>query len=86
MNRATNTMNFINLRLTDLPTNKQIGVPPIASNKVEIQMAAVEAELVQITNDYIDNKCDDKGVPKQTNITKEVAEYVQGRNSCWRDG
>ena len=84
VDRETNTINFNNLRPTDLPTNRQIGVPPLATNKVEIQMAAIEAELVGATNEYIEKECDKKGVPKVSNITKgledgikEVAEMVK---------
>ena len=44
LDQVSNTINFNNLRPTDLPSNKQIGAPPIASNKVEIQMTAIEAE------------------------------------------
>ena len=52
--KDTNIINFNNLRPTDLPTNRTVGVPPLANTNVEIQMAAIEAELVAATNEYIE--------------------------------
>ena len=62
---------------TDLPTNKQVGVPSLAANKVEIQMAAIEAELVQQTKDYLEKKCDRKGVPTESNLNKAQTEGIK---------
>ena len=69
---ATKVINFNNLRVTDLPTNRQVGVPPLASNSVEVQMAGIEAELVQATCEYLKTKCDQKGVPKESNLSPEL--------------
>ena len=81
VDEETNTMNFNNLRPPDLPTNKQVGVPPLATNKVEIQMAAIEAELVQVTKNYVDKKCDRKGIPNESNLRevqqKGIKELVE---------
>ena len=81
VDEETKVINFNNLRPTDLPTNKQVHVPPLAPNKVEIQMAAIEAELVQATNHYLETKCDKKGMPKESNLsseqTKGISEMVK---------
>ena len=73
----TKVMNFNNLRPTDLPTNKQVFIPPLASNRVEIQMAAIEAELVQATNDYLRNNCDRKGIPNESNLSSDTAKGIK---------
>ena len=67
----TKVINFSKLRPTDLKTNKSIFIPPLAPNKVEIEMAAIEGEIVQTTNHYIQELCDKKGYPKEENLTKE---------------
>ena len=77
VDEETNIINFNNLRPTDLPTNKQVGVPPLASNKVEIQMAAIEAELVQTTKDYIEKKCDRHGFPNESNLNVEQSKGIK---------
>ena len=74
--KDTNIINFNNLRPTDLPTNRTVGVPPLANNNVEIQMAAIEAELVAATNEYIEKKCDKKGFPKESILTKNLEEGI----------
>ena len=71
VDKESKTINFNNLRPTDLPSNKQIGVPPLADNNTEIQMAAIEAELVLITQKYVKENCDVKGVPKEANLSVE---------------
>ena len=73
----TNTLNFNNMRVTDIPTNKTVGIPPLATNKVEIQMAATEAELVQVTIEYMQKECDPKGFPKESNLSKEMQEGIK---------
>jgi len=73
----TNTINFNKLRPTDIPTNKTVGVPPLATNEVEIQMAATEAELVQVTKEYLERECNSKGFPKESNLTKEEQEGIK---------
>ena len=77
VDEVTNIINFNNLKPTDLPTNKQVGVPPLAANKVEIQMSAIEAELVQQTKEYLEKKCDREGVPKESNLNKAQTEGIQ---------
>ena len=77
VDEETKIINFNNLRPTDLPTNKQVGVPPLASNKVEIQMAAIEAELVQTTKDYIEKKCDRNGFPNESNLNVEQIKGIK---------
>ena len=72
VDKESNTINYKNLRPTDIPTNKLVGVPPLASNKVKIQFAALEAEIVQATNKYLEKECDSKGTPKENNLTKEL--------------
>ena len=86
IDRESNTINFNNLRPTDLPSNKQIGAPPIASNKVEIKMAGIEAELVQVTMEYIKNNCDSEGLPKETNLTEKEREGVKEILAMLKEG
>ena len=77
VDEETNTVNFNNLRPTDLPTNKQVGVPPLATNKVEIQFAAIEAELIQAANDYLQESCDRNGIPKESNLSTSVMKGIK---------
>ena len=77
---------FNNLRVTDLPTNRQVGVPPLAPNHVEIQMAGIEAELVQATSDYIKSKCDQKGIPKETNLSSELQKGMKETVEMTKNG
>ena len=73
----SNTLNFSKLRVTDIPTNKTVGIPPLATNKVEIQMAATEAELVQVTKEYMEKECNSKGFPKESNLSREAQEGIK---------
>ena len=82
----TKVINFNNLRVTDLPTNRQVGVPPLAPNQVEIQMAGIEAELVQATSDYIKSKCDQKGIPKETNLSSELQKGLKETVEMTKNG
>ena len=77
VDEETNIINFNNFRLTDLPTNKHVGVPPLASNKVDIQMAAIEAELVQTIKDYIEKKCNMNGFPNESNRNVEQSKGIK---------
>ena len=81
----TNTINFNKLRPTDIPTNKTVGVPPLATNKVEIQMAATEAELVQVTKEYLERECNSKGFPKDSNLTKDQQEGIKELKVMMKD-
>ena len=49
-------------------------------------MTAVEAELVQITNDYIENECEVKGLPKETNLTEEQNAGMKELLALAKDG
>ena len=44
-------------------------------------MAAIEAELVQVTKNYVDKKCDRKGIPNESNLRevqqKGIKELVE---------
>ena len=74
---SNNILNFNRMRVTEIPTNKTVGIPPLASNKVEIQMAATEAELVEVTKEYMKKECDAKGFPKESNLSKQMQEGVK---------
>ena len=61
-------------------------MPPIADNNVEIQMAAAEAELVLITQNYIKDNCDAKGFPKETNLTEGQKKGILELKKLQEDG
>ena len=40
-------------------------------------MAAIEAELVQTTKDYIEKKCDSYGFPSESNLNNEQSKGIK---------
>ena len=54
------SLNFAKLRVTDIASSRRINVPEPASEKIEIGLANAKAKIMQVTDDYIKEKCDSK--------------------------
>ena len=63
---SNNSLNFAKQRVTDIASNRRISVPEPASDKIEISLANAKAKIMQVTDDYIKEKCDSKGTYSKT--------------------
>ena len=72
-----NSLNFPAMKVTHLPTNKQVILPETLDNREESKLLAFKAEVMQITSNYISSHCDSRGNQKM-NIT---ADQLRGVNS-----
>ena len=73
-NKQDGTLNLTRLRVTDLPTNREIYLPEERSNEVEAGLQAFSAEMIEIARKYIRQNVDKAGNVKESNMTeKQVA-------------
>ena len=57
----SSSMDFSKRRVTDMPTNKRIMVPKPTSTKEVTVFANISNRVLKATDEYIAEKCDDKG-------------------------
>ena len=68
---VTTTLNYANLRATDIPTVSRIFPPKPASVKIEKVIDNIKVKLLETVAEYSEKHCDSKGKIKEQNITRE---------------
>ena len=61
------TLKFSSMRVTDLPTNREVKLPEVIDTSEETKLLAFKTEVMQLTKDYIAQNCDEQG-RQQPNI------------------
>ena len=69
-NKQDGTLKLYNMRVTDLPTNKEVFLPDERSNDVEVGLQGLSVELLEVARNYIKNNVDKNGNVKEGNLTK----------------
>ena len=69
-NKQDGTLKLYNMRVTDLPTNKEVYLPDERSNDVEVGLQAFSAEMLEVTRKYIKDNVDKNGNVKEGNLTR----------------
>ena len=69
-NKQEGTLKRYNMRVTDLPTNKEVYLPDERSNDVEVGLQAFSAEMLEVTRKYIKDNVDKNGNVKEGNLTR----------------
>ena len=54
-------MEFARRRVTDMPTNRDIRIPDPAEPNIETVLDNISCKVITVANNYIKNKCDNKG-------------------------
>ena len=67
-----NKVNLNNIRVTELPGNKEVVLPDDRADKVESELAAFKQEIMVVAKQYIEQNCDAKGNIKENNLKLEV--------------
>ena len=67
----TTTLNYANLRATDIPTVSRIFPPKPASVKIEKVIDNIKVKLLETVAEYSEKHCDSKGNIKDQNVTRE---------------
>ena len=73
-NRLEGTLKLANMRVTDLPTNKEVFLPDERPDDVEVGLQAFSAEMMEIGRKYIKEKVDAKGNVKECNLNVKQEE------------
>ena len=85
LNLEENKMNFSGLKATDMKTCARLYYPKPAKFEDEIELMNRKEELILVAKKYIEEECDSKGMPKQSNLTKEeingIKEIKEDKNS-----
>ena len=71
LNSQTKKIDMTKMRITDLPTCPEVILPEPRPNDQESQLEAFKTEVMNITKEYIKEKCDDKGNLKEKNLSKQ---------------
>ena len=69
-NKQEGTLKLYNMRVTDLPTSKEVYLPDERSNEVEVGLQAFSAEMLEEARKYIRDNVDKNGCVKDGNLTK----------------
>ena len=67
-----NKVNMNNIRVTELPGNKDVILPDDRSDSIEAGLAAFKQEILVVAKNYIENHCDSKGNIKESNLKPEM--------------
>ena len=71
--RQRGTLDMAKMRVTSLPTNKEVFLPEERSNEVESKLQAFSAEITEVAKNYIRENVDKQGNVKESNLTKTQA-------------
>ena len=83
---AESTINFNKQRVTDLPFNRRITVPPPRDDTSEIVFANMKTRIVNAAQRYIDLNCDSKDNIKNQNVDKYELEGLRSLKKRVNDG
>ena len=73
-NRVEGTLDLANMRVTDLPTNKEVFLPDERPDDVEVRLQGFSVEMMEIGRKYIKEKVDAKGNVKECNLNVKQQE------------
>ena len=86
-NKQEGILKLANMRVTDLPTSREIYLPEERSNEVEAGLQAFSAEMIEVARNYIKQNVDKEGNVKESNMTekqvvglKDVERIIQDKN------
>ena len=86
-NRVDGTLKLANMRVTDLPTNKEVFLPDERPDNVEVGLQGFSAEMMEIVRKYIKEKVDAKGNVKECNLNaiqqaglKDIQKFIKEGN------
>ena len=71
--RQRGILNLAKMRVTDLPTNKEVYLPEERSNEVESGLQAFSTEIIEVAKIYIKQNVDKEGNVKESNLMKTQA-------------
>ena len=83
---AESTINFSKQRVTDLPFNRRITVPPPRDDTSEIVFANMKTRIINAAQRYIDLNCDSKGNIRNQNVDKSELEGLKSLKKRVNDG
>ena len=63
-------LRFSKMRVTDLPTNREIILPDERPESVEVGLQAFGAEMLEVARKYINENVDSEGNIKESNLSK----------------
>merc|ERR1719234_225351 len=64
-NKQDGTLKLYNMRVTDLPTNKEVYLPDERPNEVEVGLQAFSAEMLEVARKYVKDNVDKNGCVKE---------------------
>ena len=67
----TNTMNFNNMKATDMKVNKRVKMMMPVESEIETKRSNLKVEILKVSKDFIDEKCDSKGNLKKSNFSTD---------------
>ena len=73
----TGKIDMTKLRVSQLKTKRDVIVPEDCSQEEERRIASLKEEVMQIMREYISERCDDKGKPKDSSFPKEVERGIK---------
>ena len=70
-NKQEGILKLANMRVTDLPTNKEVILPDERPNKVEVGLQSFGAEIMEVARKYIKENVDSSGNVKVSNLSQK---------------
>ena len=72
-----------NMRVTDLPSNKEIILPDELPEVEEAGLRAFGTEMMEVAKKYVKEHCDQGGNVKESNLTKTQKAGIEDISKLW---
>ena len=76
-NPVTGTLDFSKLRTRDLKTKRDVIVPKEGTQEEEEKMSSLKTEIMNITKEYIKDKCTPSGAPLEAPFPREAEKGIK---------
>ena len=76
----TNTLNFNYMKATDMKVNKRVKMNMPVESEIETKRSNLKVEIMKVTKEFINEKCDKQGNLKKSNFNHEDIKATESLN------
>ena len=76
-NPQSGILDLRNLQASHLTSHRETTIPPMGNQEEEMRHQELKGEILALTKEYRDSKCDKKSIPKHSTFTKDALQGIQ---------